>query len=159
MVMPGQEGMLILWGFVRLKRSPSFWSTITSTACWSFWYVFWKPLGSTSISAKQMANLQKSKYLMQKKQKCAKKSRKLYIMKSSWPSEFKFVKFFKPKCVFKKNWKCANSLTRDLCKYLCEISLQKVSNLLAFVKGFPKCYKCRNQWLEVGLNIELVWYR
>ena len=44
LVMLGQEGMLILWGFVKLRRSPSLWSTITSKpTCstlihWMSWY-------------------------------------------------------------------------------------------------------------------------
>ena len=98
---------------------------------YNFWYVFGKFLGSTSIICKKMSNLQKSKDLLRKlviKQKCAlckEKLRKSQQIIHFW--KFKCAKTcaksLKPKCVFKKNWKCANSLLRRLCKNLCKISL------------------------------------
>ena len=79
--------------------------------------------------AKIQIHITKSSY----KKMCKKKLRKNFEkpLKFKWAKTFS--KYLKPKCVLKKNWKCANSLQRRLCKS----SLQKLCNLVAF----PKSYK------------------
>ena len=142
-------------GGVKLPPSPSiFWLWYKSITFDTF-------LGSTLIICnKKMANFQKSKYLLRNLvfiKKCAKKKivklqQIIHFWKGLYPANLNvkktFSKFSKLKCVFKKNRKCANFLWRRLCKHLCKISLQKLCNLHAFVKGFQKSYKMlkSNDW-------------
>jgi len=63
-----------------------------------------------------MANLKKSKYLLQNlviKQKMRKNKNsancsKSYIFEKPLTQQNQISKISKPKCLFKKNWKCAN---------------------------------------------------
>ena len=124
------------------------------------WYVFGKPLGSTSIICKKMANFQKSKYLLQNlviKQKMSRikklaQIRKNYkLLKSPWPSEFKcartLAKFLIPKWVFKKNWKfpLKNLFLYILSLYFILLSHKIYSGLLSLV------------WTRQTLNSNIKW--
>ena len=83
---------------------------------------FWKALGSTSIFCKKICKFAKfqifiaiSSYKAKNAQNKNVQIAKNYtFVKNPWPSEFKlakiFAKLWKPKCVLKKNWKCANFL-------------------------------------------------
>ena len=101
------------------SNPPPLYFLILIQICY-IWYVFGKSLGSTSIIAEK-ACLLKSKYFLRsqvKKQKmCGQKNyancNKLYIFEKSVTERIQMCKTFaklKPKCVFKKNGKCENSL-------------------------------------------------
>ena len=96
-----------------------------------------------AINNLKKANLQSSNQAKMCQKNCANCNR-LYIFEKPLTQQIQMCKniwkYSKPKCVFKKNWKCANSLWRRLCKKLCKISLQNFCNLLAVVIGFPKSY-------------------
>ena len=92
-----------------------------------------KPLGSTLIICKQMANLQKSKYLLRNQ-----------LLSKNWAKQIaqieQIIHFWKAitqgiqicKNIF-WTWKCANSLSRRLCKNLCKISLKITVQSACFI--------------------------
>ena len=127
---------------------------------------FWKALGLYFNNLQKLEKLQKAKYLLQNlvmKQKIAQIATFYTFFKSPWPSKFNwaktFAKFLKHFCVLMKKWNYANSIYRHLHKNMCKISSQKNLQSGCFCHRLSKeLYNVEIQWLEVGLNINLVLY-
>ena len=112
-------------------------SILTLFRLWCPLSVFWhKSLlvwGWSSFFSEKCANT-----------KSARTMKNYTCLKNPWPGEFNYAKIF------------AKFLGR-ICKNLRKISLQKSSNLLPCVEAFQRSKNFEIQWLEVGLNLDLVW--